>query len=177
MEIRQGKQKLLIFLRFLACFVLFLGNFLVTTNQVSSESFRWLVSDFNTVLEHWYWEIFAWCWSQPQSIFRANSVLVLVFLDLLKLRHPRCWQVTILQADPVSRLLSFINKSFSNDTLSLTKRDGLHALFHAWLLGKLVKICNRISTRGQYKDNRSSACWISESTLQIKWWTHDILQT
>lgn len=98
-----------------------------------------------------------------------HRALVLHFLNLLKLRHPTCGQVTVLEADPVASLLSCIDHLRSYLSLTLTKRKRLQPLFHTFLLRQLDQVGNRISTRRQNENDRRSIRRVDEGAIQVEW--------
>ena len=64
--------------------------------------------------------------------------------------------MTVLEQNPLSFLFSSINKLFSLDSLSLTKRDALNLLVWIAFLSELVEGSCRVSTLRQDKDDWGS---------------------
>lgn len=89
MEVSESKEKLLVFFRLGAAIIFFGGDLIESTLKVSLETLGRLICDLNTALEDRDWEVPARHGCQPKTILGVHCILILSFLDLFKLRHPR----------------------------------------------------------------------------------------
>jgi len=104
-----------------------------------------------------------------------HGIFVLHFLDLFELLHPTCVQMTVLQAHPVTCLLTLRDEFLSNFSLTLSERNDLQSLTHASFFGKCNQISDWISTGRKYENDWHCVLRISSCSFKIKWRTFNIL--
>jgi len=167
-EVSEGEQQLLVFLRLCAALVVLWGYFVEGTLQVSFETLRRLVGDFDTALEDGNWEVLAGHRCQPKAILGVHSSFILPLLDLFELWHPTLRQVTVLEANPVTSSVATFNKLFGNSTLTLAERDYLKALVHALRFSESQKIGDGIGSRGEHENDRGRVLRIIVSAKKIE---------
>jgi hypothetical protein len=133
MESTKSEKELLPFLGFLAILKELLirdGVAQIALKNICSQTFRRLISHFNSSLQNRSRETGAWVTCKPESKVLVNSDRAAHIIDnFFQSSEPADCQVTVLQNGPGAFFLSFLDHGVRDWSLALSKRNGLTSNF------------------------------------------------